>query len=519
MSEIFKNLGFYDPKNLENLFDDDSQRESFQRMTTDWNALASLIGGGKTMLTELLGVEEAFFVLNMRGPAPFYLAIPKTGKLNPEMIRQAIPSGPELLFHEIPGFLLIVPDWNRLAGKSEEQIKRFLNQVAPKKPKADSRILEALESVKEYPVRLALAPPEYFAKVLRDTRPMLTPPLERVDLALTAENFRWFAAGIDPVQLEFACHVEAASEPAAVQLRQTAEVLADAAFGAWQEYVRSHENKMPTATAEDFVSIFNKSLSELSTPENFEQLKSVFLPQPQGNRWIVQIDRDRISKYTELAIPFGLQIIELANAEGKRSQCVNNLKSLAIAMHNYHDTYGHFPPTFSVDENGKPLQSWRVLLLPFLENSALYEAIRRDEPWDSEHNRQFHDKMPPVFRCAQCRQGKTNRDTVYCVVVGDETFGRAGERGIKLGEITDGTSNTFMIVERKKPVCWMAPVDISQEDAYLGVNQKAEGIGSGHEGGFNAAIGDGSVRFISEKIALDVLKAILTVAGGESQNF
>lgn len=522
LDKIRTSLGLDDPENMAAFFPADAEREMFRRMTTDWNVLAEMLDGGKTVLTEMFGVEEAFFVLNFRAPTPCYVALPKTEKLNSEMIRQTLKNGPSILVHEIPDFLLLALNENFARVRSEERAKQLLEQVVPENPpkdrKVDSRFSPAFQSVEKFPVKLVISLPDYFAKVLRDTRPTLPVPLERVDLAATVADFRGLAVGIDPVELHAVCHVEAASEDAAVQLRRTAEILADVAFDAWFDMIRDYENMPETSPLFDFVSVFGKSLLEISTRENFEALKKDFLPDPQGNRFTVQIDRDRVARFAELLIPFGMQIAETGRAAARRMQCTNKLKNLALAMHNYHEVNGHLPPVYTVDENGKPLHSWRVLLLPYVEQQAMYEAIRLDEPWDSEHNRRFHDKMPSVFRCPQLTKGKADRDSAYCVVVGEETFGRPGEKGLKFGEITDGTSNTIMILERKEPVCWMAPIDITQEDAYLGIDKKAEGIGSNHEAGVNAAFCDGSVRFISETIAPDVLKAILTVSGGESDS-
>src|SRR5262249_46508298 len=74
---------------------------------------------------------------------------------------------------------------------------------------------------------------------------------------------------------------------------------------------------------------------------------------------------------------------ELAKA---RRQSINNLKEIALAMHNRHDTYGFLPASAIYSKNGKPLLSWRVELLPFLDQQELYRQFHLDEPWDSEHN-------------------------------------------------------------------------------------------------------------------------------------
>src|SRR5207249_2796575 len=81
---------------------------------------------------------------------------------------------------------------------------------------------------------------------------------------------------------------------------------------------------------------------------------------------------------------------------GRRTVSQNNLKQIGLAMHNYHDTYRHFPPQALTDKNGKPLLSWRVAVLPFIEQDNLYRQFKLDEPWDSEHNRKLLERMPKL---------------------------------------------------------------------------------------------------------------------------
>ena len=81
----------------------------------------------------------------------------------------------------------------------------------------------------------------------------------------------------------------------------------------------------------------------------------------------------------------------------RRAQSMNNLKQFALAMHNYHDTNGKFPAASSFDKDGKPLLSWRVHVLPYLEQAELYKQFHLDEPWDSEHNKKLIEKMPNVL--------------------------------------------------------------------------------------------------------------------------
>jgi len=272
-----------------------------------------------------------------------------------------------------------------------------------------------------------------------------------------------------------------------------------------------------------------KGIEELEVlPDNFpiksllptlknraDRIHSLLIPKPEGNNLVLRWDQPQFNDFLETAMPWIEQISREQAERMKRQPCINNIKIFVLAFHNYHSRNQHFPPPFTVNADGNPLHSWRVMVLPYLEQQALYESIRLNEPWDSAHNKQFHDKMPEIFRCP-ASAGNPQRDTVYCMVVGKETIGVPDGKGITFSQIPDGTSNTILLVERKTPVCWMEPVDVLQEHAYFGVNKHEFGIGSGHEGGVIVGFADGSCRFMKEGLDLKTLKALLTRAGGES---
>ncbi|MCL4191413.1 MAG: DUF1559 domain-containing protein, partial [Thermoguttaceae bacterium] len=98
-----------------------------------------------------------------------------------------------------------------------------------------------------------------------------------------------------------------------------------------------------------------------------------------------------------------LPAVQAAREAARRSQSMNNLKQIGLAMHNYYDSYRTLPAQANYDPQGKPLLSWRVQLLPFLEQQALYAQFHQDEPWDSAHNKTLIDKMPPVYRSASSK--------------------------------------------------------------------------------------------------------------------
>ncbi len=181
----------------------------------------------------------------------------------------------------------------------------------------------------------------------------------------------------------------------------------------------------------------------------------------------------------------------------KRATSKNNLKQMGLAFHNYHATFKSLPVTKQdpsyFDDRGQPKLSWRVHLLPFLEEVPLYEQFHLDEPWDSPHNRSLLQQMPEVFKSpsVNARPGHT----VYLGVKGPGAIFENGS-GTTFAEIRDGTSNTIIVVEATAPraVPWTKPDDFPYDPA----NPTGGLVGA--EPGFHALLCDGSVRFISRMI-------------------
>lgn len=142
----------------------------------------------------------------------------------------------------------------------------------------------------------------------------------------------------------------------------------------------------------------------------------------------------------------------------QRVRSKENLKNLALALLNYEATYGELPQDI-VDEAGRPLLSWRVQLLPYLEQDHIYKRLKLNEPWDSEHNKPFLATMPEMFRTGF--QDKTASDTYYQAFTGVGTaFNEPGKK-IKIIGIIDGTSNTLGVAEVGPAVPWTKPGDMS----------------------------------------------------------
>jgi prepilin-type processing-associated H-X9-DG protein len=201
----------------------------------------------------------------------------------------------------------------------------------------------------------------------------------------------------------------------------------------------------------------------------------------------------------------------MASSEAaRRAQCTNNLKQIALAYHNVHSATNAFPAPAITDKDGKPLLSWRVTILPYLEQQELYNKFKLDEPWDSPQNKALIKEMPAVYLCPSRKRPEAGT-TAYRVFVGDGAMFQEGQ-GTPIQAITDGTSNTIMVVESTDAVPWTKPDDLKFDPK---AKPSLYGAGSPHPGGFNAGFADGSVRFIKNSINLEVWKALITRASGE----
>ncbi len=150
-----------------------------------------------------------------------------------------------------------------------------------------------------------------------------------------------------------------------------------------------------------------------------------------------------------------LPAVQSAREAARRAQCTNNLKQMALAMLNYESATGAFPKPAITDKDGKPLLSWRVAILPYIEQQGLYNRFKLDEPWDSPHNKELIKEMPQTYVCPS-RANAEPGTTTYRVFVGPGALFEEG-KGTNIANITDGTSNTIMISESSESVPWTKP--------------------------------------------------------------
>lgn len=216
-----------------------------------------------------------------------------------------------------------------------------------------------------------------------------------------------------------------------------------------------------------------------------------------------------------------LPAVQAAREAARRSACSNNIRQIALALHSYHDNYKMLPPAYTTDAEGRPLHSWRVLILPYMEQGALYARIDLSKPWDAPENAFLAEQMPSVYACPSDPDVRSNT-THYVVIVGEEAIFQPNG-ALSLSQLTngDGAMNTIMVVESTDPVAWMSPEDLNLDEMSFVINDSAgSAIGSHHPGGANAAFGDASVRFLSEgQFPPEAVRGLTTARGGEVVNF
>ena len=209
--------------------------------------------------------------------------------------------------------------------------------------------------------------------------------------------------------------------------------------------------------------------------------------------------------------------VQAAREAARRAACSSNLKQIALAMHSYHSVNGCFPPAVLTDDLGKPMKSWRVTILPYLEETELYQQYDAKQPWDSPQNRAVGKAVVNSFLCTSDPATAGSTQTNYVRVVGRGTLGGLPNEAVKLKDIGD-RSSTIMVVEVSGlNINWAQPRDITVDELMKLVAQRRV---SRHPGGFQAVFADGSVHFLSYSDDPKILRAFLspTVSNATPRN-
>jgi hypothetical protein len=354
--------------------------------------------------------------------------------------------------------------------------KETLDRLKRSKPVLRSEFSDAFAAVGDVTARLAFAPSADHRRVLTEMLPRLPEELGGASGKAVVDGLRWAALGAQPSpKLSVSLFIQSKDAHSATQLEQLFVAAARLA---------------------------NQRIPEKNKPAKFTELLKLLTPKAQGNRLALVLDEQNqgVSRLKSLLAT----VIGEAARPALRTRCTNNLKNLGLAMHNFHDTYRSFPPSASYDSNGKRMLSWRVYVLPYLDQNGLYKQFRLNEPWDSEHNEKLISKMPDVYACPTANL-QAKGLTTYLAPLGEKTV-FCGKAGVQMKDITDGTSNTIMLVEvdPDRAVIWTKPDDLE-----IDFDNPLDGLGNSHEGTFGALICDGAVRRIAKAIDADTFRLLL----------
>jgi hypothetical protein len=493
----------------------------------NWKNFVATMEAVKKTLTETFGVREAFVIVSLpEYPYLVYLAIPKTEKLNAEKFRRQVKDTlgeNSMTLHEEDDYIIIT-----FAGvRDHTEIVPWAEKFSKRNQSARPDLLEAYEAVKDDAVKIIFAVPSYAKRIVAEIKPSLTknlindyPPLSAVDIPQFVDGLKFAAIGLNPEKGKIKTVVKMNSEQAAQQFAKQTDAILTVVLDAFLKELQENAEELTEEDISDIndlmlmvLAIYKDTLNEKS----FAALKAQLILKPNGDTITLNCDAEKIKT---LLLNSGITLDKLSRSKSvlshvslKQQRCRNRIRQHLLAIHNYLDANRKLPLPFSVDKDGKRLHSWRVLLLPYLNEEKLYKSIRLDEPWDSEYNKQFHKKMPKVFTCPSCTKGNPKSDTVYCMIVGEKAFGRIDGKALEL--VNDGFANTIGIAERATPICWMSPEDITIEAAAKGINKSPDGIGSEHEAGANVGIMDGNTKFLKNDFPLDKLKKLLTADAGD----
>jgi prepilin-type processing-associated H-X9-DG protein len=213
-----------------------------------------------------------------------------------------------------------------------------------------------------------------------------------------------------------------------------------------------------------------------------------------------------------VAVGLMLPAVQKVREAAARTKSQNNLRQINLAIINYADTFnGNLPPAAICDKQGKPLLSWRVAILPYIEQDNLYKQFHLDEPWDSEHNIKLINRMPNVYVLPLDTPKTELPSTYYQAFVGNGA-GFELKGGLRFpGSFPDGTSNTIWVAEAEKPVPWTKPDDIAYDP------MKMPKLGFHWGGGryTQVAFADGSVRSLSRNVSERIWHLLIQRADGQ----
>jgi len=436
--------------------------ELFQKIETD----AQLKKGAKPIalllknLTDALNGESVFIAVDIpfsSGISPVRLYVRNSQKVDAKKLSSSLAM---LQFTKpvIQGEFLCMSFAQPTESSSKIAIANDILPIA--RPDFES----ALQEVGNFPIQVLILPPDYIRTTFRDLLPTLPAKFGGGPTSVLTEGLKWTAIGMDPTKLKLQAVTQSRSPEAAKAL---------AAF--LPKLLASQADSMPVIK------------------NSFEQLLPLLKPTVAGDKITISLQGE-----TQMAdgVTFVSKALQRLLGPITTQIKKERFKQIGLQFHNYESAMRVLPPgKEGRDESGKSFLSWRVHILPYLDQIELYNQFRLKEPWDSEHNLKLLERMPDVYKSGANgleAYGDTKPGyTTFLAPVGEGTiFG--GLKPCKLADILDGMSNTIWLVEVKpefsKP--WTAPADYAFDVANPVLGLAEIGV---DKPTFLCGMGDGSV--------------------------
>jgi hypothetical protein len=379
---------------------------------------------------------------------------------------------------------------------------RTMARLKNLKPDNRPELAKAFAAAGDTAVQAILIPTNENRKIVEEIMPKLPKELGGELITTVTRGFLWAAVGVD-LAPKASVHVMVQSQDAA-----SAQKLRDLVAQCFKLVGEEGPHKQK---ARDVLPGFDKLVEKLT-------------PKVEEDRLVVTLEEKDLAATVK---PVATKVFDRA----QQDRSVNDLKQIGLAIHNYHDTYRHFPTVANFDKAGKPLLSWRVHLLPFLDQVKLYKEFHLDEPWDSEHNKGLIDKMPAVYRSTEKKEMIQAGKTTFLAPVGEDFMFTGTPKTLTFRDITDGTSNTILLVDAddNHAVVWTQPEDFRPYPKGAKLQdllkdfadpKKAEiGLRKRPASGFLTLFADGSVHVLPSKIDPSTLYFMFTRNGGEVINW
>lgn len=363
-----------------------------------------------------------------------------------------------------------------LAGDNEtvERAKRM-------QPVARPEIAAALEAAEGGEIQVLFVPAASQRQVIEAMLPRLPAEIGGGPVTIVTKGSRWISLSVSlKGDLAMRFVIQSDDRPAA-----------EALCNLWSDVTRD-VCRHPDVLA---------AMPDIKSP------RALLTPRLADDRLLLELN-NREQSITAFAAALRAPLA-FSRAAAHRARSRQNLLTLGLAFLTYADRDGTFPAMATYSDEGRPLLSWRVHLLPRLGEEDLYRQFHLDEPWDSDHNRSLVFQMPAVF----ARPGGAGQPghTPYLVPMGAGTALSAREE-TAYREFKDGTSDTILVVEadRAHEAVWTRPADFEYDD-----QRPSAGLVDARLGGLSVLFADGKVRFLKQDLAADTLRALFTRAGHE----